>query len=137
MDREPEEQAGRSTVTRRQVLQTGAKLALLWTFPIIRSGTAFARGSQNDCDGEHATHQRAFGQACGTLAAVRRLEKDADGDADKFCKKVDTCRSGKCRFLSRGPLSNVTCTPHDDKHCNSGTRWKCVGIITSVSCQCL
>jgi len=135
MDSEPEEEAGRSKVTRRQVLQTGAKLALLWTFPIIRSGTAFARGSQNDCDGEHATHQRAFGQACGTLAAVRRLEKDADRRAKKLCKKGYTCQLGDCGFESRS-LHNTRCKQVPDATCKSGMGWQCAGTITSITCNC-
>ena len=144
MGKQSKEHMGAPVITRRRALEVGAKLGgtLLWTVPVIQTMNArpaFAAGSPppSQCAGEHRSQVQAEGQACNQAGAMSRLEHDADGDADKFCKKVDTCRSGKCRFLSRGPLSNVTCTPHDDKHCNSGTRWKCVGIITSVSCQCL
>ena len=139
MDREPIEEATSSTVTRRQVLKTGGKLAILWSFPIIQSigvRSAFAHGSQSECNGDHPTQVKARGEACNQAGAMRRLEKDADRRAGKFCRKIVACGSGTCGLVSRSSLSNVKCSSVDDPTCRSGKRWKCTGTITSIACQC-
>ena len=143
MDNQSKQAAGAPVITRRRALEVGTKLggALLWTVPVIQTMNArpaFAAGSPppSKCDGEHPARGKAEGKGCSQADALKDLEKDADGDANKACKKVDTCQAGKCRVVSRGPLADVTCTPRDDPNCQGGQKWKCVGTLTTVTCRC-
>src|SRR5438876_1168363 len=76
MDRGPDQEATSSTVTRRQLLKSGAGLALLWSFPVISTigaRSAYASGSVT-CDGAHDAPIAAVGEGCTKDEAKHALK---------------------------------------------------------------
>ncbi|SRR5712691_4417240 len=137
MDREPDQEAASSTVTRRQLLKSGAGLALLWSFPVISTigaRSAYASGSVT-CDGAHDASIGAVGEGCTKLEAKHALKKNANKLARKFCKRIDSCPQGDCGLVAR-TLSGATCMQVANPNCQGGKGWRCTGTITSVTCKC-